>query len=448
MEMQDLRRSLLDQEDQRSPVRPGPEHFSVTLQKEIRKIVPTEYFPPFHPKLCELDRRRKDLILADAKKDIARINYRENNISFCSKLDMQEPIESFAVLPYSGSLLLGGPLSLYHYDFETQGLKKLHTFNHSIKSIAVSRDDQLAYVLLMNFNIMKLTVGAPERPRELFSHRSEANCLNLSPDDTLLFSTGRDMCVYVYDTQKDEQLPSLRIEGVGLCLASTNGFLGCGTNSGKVYLWKYHDNEEPYCVWSDTTEALCYSCIDIDYARVAVGDTNGCLTIWNIRDPNIIPIIKRGSDKTFSIVKFSNSTKSLFYGTKFGNSIKKWRLPEFSPEVDYKLNEDTLIDWTYSPELNLMIVSYGEGGITITDLTSGESQQLLMGLTGIKLHLCPDGKFVLVKATGEVLYILNLQNKETRIALNNSRDISKMLISKNWRYLVIGNLNGTVCFYD
>lgn len=190
-------------------------------------------------------------------------------------------------------------------------------------------------------------------------------------------------------------------------------------------------------------------------AYIVMGSSNGMISVWDIKNAEIIAIWKAHPDSVNSVA-VTPDEQFVISGSD-DKTIKIWKLPKNKNITDIILvrtipgHTDVVAGVAIAPNGKIFASGSWDGTIKIWNLGSGELLQTLEGHSEIvnAIAISPDGQFLASGSKDNMIKLWNLKTAQVvRTISTNSLSILSVVFSYNSQSLVSSSSDGMINIWN
>ncbi|MCL2923671.1 MAG: trypsin-like peptidase domain-containing protein [Trichodesmium sp. MAG_R04] len=190
-------------------------------------------------------------------------------------------------------------------------------------------------------------------------------------------------------------------------------------------------------------------------AYIVIGSSNGMISVWDIKNAEIIAIWKAHPDSVNSVA-VTPDEQFVISGSD-DKTIKIWKLPKNKNITDIILvrtipgHTDVVDGVAIAPNGKIFASGSWDGTIKIWNLGSGELLQTLEGHSEIvnAIAISPDGQFLASGSKDNMIKLWNLKTAQVvRTISTNSLSILSVVFSSNSQSLVSSSSDGIINIWN
>ena len=190
-------------------------------------------------------------------------------------------------------------------------------------------------------------------------------------------------------------------------------------------------------------------------AYIVMGSSNGMISVWDIKNAEIIVIWKAHPDSVNSVA-VTPDEQFVISGSD-DNTVKVWKLPKNKNITDIILvrtipgHTDVVAGVAIAPNGKIFASGSWDGTIKIWNLGSGELLQTLEGHSEIvnAIAISPDGQFLASGSKDNMIKLWNLKTAQVvRTISTNSLSILSVVFSSNSQSLVSSSSDGMINIWN
>jgi RNA polymerase sigma factor (sigma-70 family) len=249
--------------------------------------------------------------------------------------------------------------------------------------------------------------------RELRSaegHTAAITSLAVSPDGSIIASTGGDRTLRLWDTATGKEIKRLpdSTAGIEAVAFSPDGKRLASAGHGTVKLWDTTSGTE---IFAQTGKQPAVSVIAFGPTGRELAFTSGqTVTVWDIAQQRNIRVMEAGEQEALQALAFSPDGKRLAVGfrtpdpvAKDGGKVALWDLVTGQVQID--LQAEAVRSVTFSPDGKLLVAGSDKGSVRIWDTVTGKQLAPLpyKGIRVWMVRFAPDGRTLVVLEHDSVL---------------------------------------------
>lgn len=249
-------------------------------------------------------------------------------------------------------------------------------------------------------------VAASKTSAHLRGHTDDVNDLSFSPDSRFLASAGDDRAVRIWElgTQHPPQVLTdlSNLAAYGVAFAPDGALLAVACEDGQVRLWNTRTWKlaKRLSVHSGPVMQLAFS---PDGLRLATCSNDGTALIISVSTGEILACCdsRKNGEESLSYLAFSHDGAMLATGRHSGKTIGIWCAKTGDLIDSVGPIDGFLRCLTFSPDDQLLVAGFRDGGIQTIDTTTFENaNRLLSHTTAVRdLAFSPDGLALLSVGT-------------------------------------------------
>ena len=287
-----------------------------------------------------------------------------NGVNYNALRGHDASVNSVAFLPSSNvfySTGSDGKILLWDLDGSSRTSRTLIDNNFLNRRIAISRDGRWLSNSAISQTIQLFNLNQPNSPPAILEgHKSGVEAMEFSPDGRSMYSSSADHTIMLWDliNLSGTVFADLTTTEVN-CLAITpaGNYIFGGTEDGRVIRWNTSTREQ--IVISSNNGAINSLAINNAGTRLAFGDRNGTLRIYDIRSNSVMQPVSAHSARITDI-EFSPDGRQLATAS-YDKTAKIWDLDNLTnPPIVFNKHNAFVMSLDFSPDGRYLVTSSSE----------------------------------------------------------------------------------------